>query len=391
MLSPHTKADSTKRFSNPDGLLRAGHVYLETASRQLRLLNEAARQLHQEGVPFVPADLEKSTLQTPEGKRAEAGDLPLVKAWRERRTLDAVFVLTQTGGKVDHVRWIVSPMLGAGGEVVAVYGTVLVGPPEPDWQVLAGLAHDLRTPLQALQLFATLLEGRDVASVESDDVVESIRSSAERASAIARELLEWCRSPARGERRTEQTLFPLRPFLTTLADEHSAEARRKSLALVTRCDGVEGWEIHTDRVRLGRLLSNLLSNAIRYTSHGRVEFTAQWRELPPTRGDTDPFGSAESTRHRRPALVLSVVDTGVGISSEEQDAIFQAFERGRGAEQERGGSGVGLAIVERLVDELGLTLEVYSVFGQGSAFDLVIPPRMLHPAQNARLPPDPPQ
>src|SRR6266508_3446810 len=214
MLSPHTKVDSTKRFSNPDGLLRAGHVYLETASRQVRLLNEAARQLHQEGVPFVPADLEKSTLQTPEGKRAEAGDLPLVKAWRERRTLDAVFVLTQTGGKVDHVRWIVSPMLGAGGEVVAVYGTVLVGPPEPDWQVLAGLAHDLRTPLQAMQLFAAIMEAEEL-SPQARDVSESMRSAAERASAIARDLLEWCRSPSQG-RRPERAVFPLAPFLTAL-------------------------------------------------------------------------------------------------------------------------------------------------------------------------------
>jgi len=379
MVSPQTKADIAKRFSNPDGLLRVGHVYLDIANRQIRLLNEAARQLHQEGVPFVPPDLDEAALQTPEGKRAEAGDLPLVKAWRERRTLDAAFILPRPGGKVDHVRWTVSPMLAANGEVVAIYGTVLVGPPDPDWHVLAGLAHDLRTPLQALQLFATLLEAGNGGEVEAHDVVESIRSSAERASAIARELLEWCRSPVRGARRPEQTLFPLRPFLMTLVDEHSAAARRKSLSLVTRCEGLEGWEIHTDRVRLGRLLSNLLSNAIRYTPHGRVEFTAQWRELPPTRGDADPFG-ADSARHRRPALVLSVVDTGVGISSEEQDTIFQPFERGRGAEQERGGSGVGLAIVERLVDELGLTLEVYSVFGQGSAFDLVIPPRMLYPA-----------
>src|SRR5262249_58172066 len=124
--------------------------------------------------------------------------------------------------------------------------------------------------------------------------------------------------------RPERTLFPLAPFLAALLDEHSAAARKKGLTLVNRCEAAAGWEIDTDRVRLGRLLSNLLSNAIRYTPHGRVEFIAQWRELTATRGDADPFG-ADSARHRRPALVLSVVDTGVGISSEEQDTICQPF------------------------------------------------------------------
>ncbi|MBI1913262.1 MAG: HAMP domain-containing histidine kinase [Planctomycetes bacterium] len=387
MASPQTKADSVKKFSNPDGELRIGHVYLETASRQLHWLNETARRLHQEGVPFAAADLEKSALQRLDGKPAQAADLPLLKAWREGRAVEATFLLSRPGDRVDHVRWSASPLLGADGKVAAVFGTVLVGPPEPDWQVLAGLAHDLRTPLQAMQLFATLLETGETPAAETHEVTDSMRASAERASAIAKELLEWCRRPAQAGRRPERTLFPLRPFLTSLVDEHNVSARRKGLALVSRCDAADGWEIHTDQVRLGRLLSNLLSNAIRYTPHGRVDFTAQWRELTPTRGETDPFGTTDSARRRRASLVLSVVDTGVGIASEEQDAIFQPFERGRGADQEKGGSGVGLAIVERLVEELGLALEVYSVFGQGSAFDLIIPPRMLFPAQDAEPPP----
>src|SRR5205823_9902816 len=174
---------------------------------------------------------------------------------------------------------------------------------------------------QALQLFATLLESGDMPAAELREVTDAMRSSAERASALARELLDWCRGPAQSGRRPERSLFRLRPFLDALVEEHTAAARRKSLRLVSRCDAVEGWEVHTDRVRLGRLLSNLLSNAIRYTPHGRVEFTAQWRELPPTRDASDPFGSADSGRHRRPSLVLSVVDTGVGIAAEEQEAI----------------------------------------------------------------------
>src|SRR5947208_1791476 len=158
MPSPNASADRAKLSSNPDGPLRVGHVYLETASRQLRWLNDAARLLHDEGVPFAPADLARSPLQTPEGKPVGAAELPLVRAWREGRPQEATFVLPRPGGKVEHVRWTATPLVGGDGSVAAVFGTVLVGPPEPDWQALAGLAHDLRTPLQSLQLFSALLE-----------------------------------------------------------------------------------------------------------------------------------------------------------------------------------------------------------------------------------------
>src|SRR5260370_8543599 len=96
-------------------------------------------------------------------------------------------------------------------------------------------------------------------------------------------------------------------------DEHRAAGRRKGLTLVNRCEAAAGWEIYTDQVRLGRLLSNLLTNAIRYTTHGRGEFPAQWRELAPTRGEQAPFGAAQNARHRNPAFTPSWVHTGLAI------------------------------------------------------------------------------
>jgi signal transduction histidine kinase len=120
-------------------------------------------------------------------------------------------------------------------------------------------------------------------------------------------------------------------------------------------------------VRLGRLLSNLLANAVRYTGAGRVCFRAAWRE------DTDG---------RREALAVAVTDTGAGLSAEEQESIFQPFERGKaGRESDSGGSGVGLAVVDRLVKDLGLTLEVFSEYGHGSTFELLLPPAALRPAK----------
>ena len=76
-----------------------------------------------------------------------------------------------------------------------------------------------------------------------------------------------------------------------------------------------------------------------------------------------------------------MIDTGPGISQEEQESIFQPFRRGKGGkESDSGGSGVGLAVVERLVEELELKLEVFSEYGHGSTFELVLPLKFLRQA-----------
>src|SRR5262249_58720033 len=96
---------------------------------------------------------------------------------------------------------------------------------------------------------------------------------------------------------------------------------------------------------------------------GRGDFTASWRDEASGR-----------------ALTVGVVDTGVGISPEEHESIFQPFERGQaGKDSDSGGSGLGLAVVDRLREELDLELEVYSEHGRGSAFHLVLPGDILPP------------
>ena len=125
----------------------------------------------------------------------------------------------------------------------------------------------------------------------------------------------------------------------------------------------QGWEVHTDGTRLGRLLANLLANAVHYTQSGGVELKASWRD--------DEGG-------KRQGLALVVSDTGPGISQEEQESIFEPFRRGKGGkESDSSGSGVGLAVVDRLVEELELALEVFSEYGRGSAFELILPLRFL--------------
>jgi signal transduction histidine kinase len=337
-----------------------GLVYLDVHQRLLHCLNDDARRLRREGVPLTPEELAQHPLRTPAGEPVTAEMLPLLVAWRQGRPHEATFVPAAEGGAARHIVWSAAPRKNRSGHVAGVVGNVRCTAPEPDWEALAGLAHDLRTPLQSLKLSVTVLDQDPGIPERLREVLDRIRSSADRAMLIGMDLLECCRGPVQGGRRRTDW-FPLEPFLQSLAAEQALAAGQKGLALVSRLEEARGWEIRTDQVRLGRLLANLLANAVRYTTAGRVEFSAAWQ--------------GEGGRR---VLALAIVDSGTGISPEEQESIFQPFARGRaGKDSDPSGSGLGLAVVDRLVEELSLALEVYSEYGRGSAFHLLLPEALL--------------
>jgi len=358
---PSKPGSAVEQAPADGGSRRVGHVYLDVRRRVLHCLNDTARQLHADGVPFTPADLTAGQLARATDEPVTADELPLVTAWREQRPVETDFLLPRPGGAAWYIAWNVAPTKDAHGAVVGVLGTVTCGPPDPDYRLLAELAHDLRTPLQAIGMLSAILDGAPPMDAEVHETLLRIRAAAGRALEVGRDLLDWSRNPSARGRPVTPSWFSLEPFLVKLAEEQLGEARRKRLELDVDLAASRDWEVYIDRVRLGRLLSNLLSNAIRYTTRGHVQFTAAWRE-----------GNAAGT------LALGVIDTGAGIGPEEQESIFEPYERGRaGKESDSGGSGLGLASVDNLVKELGLTLEVYSEHNRGSAFHLLLPPTLL--------------
>ena len=361
MTTFHMRRDSAPGTRKPAPTVRVAQVYLDVRRKVLHCLNDTARQLAGEGVPFTSGDLAKRPLKTLAGVVVTSADLPLLRAYRERGAREAVFILPETDGRVWHLTWHAAPLADAHGEIIGVLGTLRMAPPEPDWGQLAGLAHDLRTPLQSLRLLTALLEKK--APPEGAEVVERVRASAERTLAIGMDLLDWCRSPMQAGRPVTRTWFALTPFVAALVAEQLPTAQKKNIHLRTNLTASQGWEVNSDVTRLGRLVANLLTNAVHYTQAGGVELRASWRE--------DAAGQREG-------LVLGVIDTGPGISPEDQESIFQPFRRGKsGKESDSSGSGVGLAVVDRLVVELELTLEVFSEYGHGSTFELILPMKYL--------------
>src|SRR5262249_45308568 len=132
------------------------------------------------------------------------------------------------------------------------------------------------------------------------DGLALLRNASERAVRIARELLECCRGPAPRARPPSRDWFALGPFLKSLAEEQAVAARAKRLELGADLAAAQGWEVHSEPVRLGRLLGNLLVNAVRYTPRGGIALRAAWRQ-----------------ESRERLLEISVTDTGPGIPKEE--------------------------------------------------------------------------
>ncbi|HEX5066053.1 MAG TPA: ATP-binding protein [Myxococcota bacterium] len=219
---------------------------------------------------------------------------------------------------------------------------------------LAAASHDLRQPLHALGLFADALEKR-VADEESRALVARMRSSV----AALREMFDALIDLSRLEQdalRPDVAALDLDLLLERLADEAEPAARAKGLALRREPCGLR---VKSDPVLLGRILQNLLVNAVRYTAVGEVALRA--REV----GED---------------IEITVSDTGPGIPAERRDAIFQEFVRFEGDDSVQG-LGLGLAIVDRLARLLAHPVSLESEPGRGSDVRVTVPAAAPEPAR----------
>jgi signal transduction histidine kinase/CheY-like chemotaxis protein len=212
---------------------------------------------------------------------------------------------------------------------------------------LAVASHDLRQPLHALNLFVAQLETTaDLA--ERQSLVRNITSSVDSMNRLFNELLDISRLDA-GALTPRISAFPIDDILSGVETTFSMAAHEKGLHF--RVIGCSEW-VESDPVLLGRILLNLVSNAVRYTSVGGV--VVGCRRVPT-------------------GLRIDVCDTGPGIPESQKRSIFAEFYRIQPQGDVAEGLGLGLAIVERLCTLLGHALDLTSTEGKGSRFSLSLP------------------
>lgn len=236
---------------------------------------------------------------------------------------------------------------------------------------LAGATHDLRQPLYALNLFSSALADNET-DPERMDRIGHVQECIESLDRLFGELLDLSRLDA-GAMQPELRDFPLDEVLQEVSRNFRMQAESQHLRLVTRPTPL--W-VHSDRTMLARILNNLVSNALRYTSEGGVLVGARLR------GD-----------HVR----IDVRDTGVGIPIEHQAHIFEEFYRVEDAQHKRRdvaqnttqrGLGLGLSTVKRLSDLLDAQCSLTSTPGRGSLFTLMVPASRIPLEERPRNPRD---
>ena len=217
-------------------------------------------------------------------------------------------------------------------------------------EFVANMSHEMRTPLNAVIGF-THLALQLAAQPEVVEYLKNVHLSAKGLLDLINDILDFSKMEA-GRVEIVPVAFALRPFVAEITSILGREAARKRIEL--KCvveDSTPPW-VFADQTRLRQVLVNLLGNAIKFTSHGTVSL---------------------QVAHAGKQLSFAVSDTGIGIPSDKQGVIFEAFQQADNSTSRRyGGTGLGLTISRKLVESMGGHLRLSSEPGKGSTFEFSI-------------------
>ncbi len=230
-------------------------------------------------------------------------------------------------------------------------------------EFLANVSHELRTPLNAIMGYTELIRDGVYGSVsdEATDATSGVLASSANLLRLINQILDLSRIEA-GKMDVHSESVDLSVLVAAVIKEAEAMGRDRPYRVQLVCP--RDLRINTDPAKLQQILTNLVANAIKFTSQGSVTVEV--------RADEPDY------------VTISVIDTGIGIRPEHLEIIFEEFRQVDGSSTRRfGGTGLGLAIARRLAEMLGSALEVKSTYGMGSTFSLRIPrqSRMPRPSQ----------
>jgi len=214
-------------------------------------------------------------------------------------------------------------------------------------QILVGISHDLRNPLTSVRGFSEMLLKKAKVDSESKYFLEIINNESQRLGRLFDDILDISRQEEgtlRWYMEVHDVLSIMEPAIASARPAVEAKGLSLKVNIPSSLPPVYG-----DKERLSRVVTNLLSNAVRFTSAGMISITAEEKDKN---------------------ILIQVSDTGIGISKEDQAKLFKPF--GRAAEQ-YAGMGLGLYICKTIVDHHGGKIWVESVLGEGSTFYFTLP------------------
>lgn len=224
-------------------------------------------------------------------------------------------------------------------------------------QLISTVSHDLKTPLNTISGYSELIENSSLTEKQKNYLAQ-ITSSSHFISHLVDDLLDYSKLEA-GKLPIENIPFSLKNIIVEAGNAVKQQYLQKQVELkITIPEPLKDRIFESDPLRIRQVVNNLVGNAFKFTEKGSVEIKVEEVEK----------------KGKNSTIQISVIDTGIGISKEKQQLIFNEFTQAETDTAHKfGGSGLGLAISKKLTELLGGVLKVKSVLGKGSIFSLTLP------------------
>lgn len=222
---------------------------------------------------------------------------------------------------------------------------------------LANMSHEIRTPMNAIIGISDILYTTEMTAEEQKKNLKILMSSAASLLSLLNDILDYSKIEA-GKLELENTVFHLKELMDEAVDTFVINTRNKNISMRTHFDKQLPEYVSGDPTRIKQILSNLISNSIKFTAEGEITISAEVME----------------TNDMRARVKFTVSDTGIGIPEEKIDLLFQSFKQlDNSTTRKYGGSGLGLSIVKNLIEMMEGNIRVESKMGAGSSFIFTIP------------------